>query len=159
MRAMTEPSSFGWDPKKKKKELFHRNARFILLYACESDPQNGEAPTPIAAFSTFRFERDQGEDVLYCYELQVAENFRGSGLGRFLIDSLTAIGQHYHMEKIMLTVLKCNEAARLFYARTGFTMDPSSPDYRSTSQDDGLRGVEKHIEESCDYEILAKALL
>ncbi|KAL7285177.1 hypothetical protein PYCCODRAFT_1466974 [Trametes coccinea BRFM310] len=158
MRALTEASSFGWNPSKKKKELFHRSARYILVYAGQLGPQDEDTPAP-AAFSTFRFERDQGEDLLYCYELQVAEAFRSGGLGRFLVDKLTAIGKTYHMEKVMLTVLKNNETARRFYERTGFTLDPSSPDYASSSEeaDPSRIGVDEY-EERCDYEILSKVL-
>ena len=42
---------------------------------------------------------------LFSYELQVAEGFRHRGLGRFLVDKLVTIGTHWHMEKILLTVL------------------------------------------------------
>ncbi|KAI0375363.1 acyl-CoA N-acyltransferase [Pilatotrama ljubarskyi] len=152
MRALVEPSSFGWNPKVKKKELFHRNARFILV----SDPENGEDQAPIAAFSTFRFEREQREDVLYCYELQVSEPFRRCGLGQSLVDKLSSIGKHWGMVKILLTVLKSNVAARRFYSRNGFKVDPTSPEYNSASGEDD----EGHVEEDTyDYEILSKTLL
>ena len=42
----------------------------------------------------------------YSYELQVAHPFRRHGIGRFLVEKLVAIGKHWRMEKIMLTVLK-----------------------------------------------------
>ncbi|KAI9060158.1 acyl-CoA N-acyltransferase [Trametes sanguinea] len=154
MRAMTEPSSFGWNPSKKKKELFHRNARYILAYAGQHVPPYEDTLAP-AAFSMFRFERDQGEDLLYCYELQVAEASRSSGLGRFLVDKLTAIGKAYGMEKVTLTVLKSNKAARRFYEQTGFVLDPSSPDYESSEEQQASSPGD---DELCDYEILSKAL-
>ncbi|KAI0639762.1 acyl-CoA N-acyltransferase [Trametes polyzona] len=157
MRAMVEPSSFGWNPNEKRKELFHRHARFILVYG-SSDAQEPTVPTSLAAFSMFRFEQDEGEDVIYCYELQVSQPYRSSGLGRFLVEKLTAIGKHWKMSKLMLTVLKSNTAARRFYQETGFEVDPSSPEYEPTSEDDVWVDEDGSDTETYDYEILSKAL-
>ncbi|OJT03044.1 N-alpha-acetyltransferase 40 [Trametes pubescens] len=148
-----EPSSFGWHPKPKRKELFHRNARFILIF----DGESSQGATTLVAFAMFRFERDQGEDLLYCYELQVSGLFRSSGIGHFFVEKLTAIGKRWGMSKIMLTALKSNVAARRFYSKTGFQVDPSSPEYESTSED-GDSPDEDAEDESYDYEILSKAL-
>ncbi|KAI0830671.1 acyl-CoA N-acyltransferase [Trametes gibbosa] len=154
-RALVEPSSLGYHPKEKRKELFHRFARFILVF--DHDVQENREEAALVAFSKFRFERDQGEDLLYCYELQVSETYRNAGLGRFFVEKLTAIGKHWHMSKIMLTVLKSNVAARQFYSKTGFIVDPISPDYESTSEDDTPEDDEPE-HEAADYEILSKAL-
>ncbi|KAI0361223.1 acyl-CoA N-acyltransferase [Trametes cingulata] len=152
MRALVEPSSFGWNPETKKEELFHRDARYILV----SDPAGFQERGPIA-FSSFRFEEEEGEDVLYCYELQVAGDFRNLGLGHFLMEKLGRIGKHWHMAKVMLTVLKSNVAARRFYSRNGFEVDPTSPEYQSPSdQEDEAESWE---DDTYDYEILSKTLL
>ncbi|KAI8980654.1 acyl-CoA N-acyltransferase [Trametes punicea] len=157
MRSLVESSSFGWNPKKKRKELFHRNARFILVYDGDRAAQNGGTDRPIA-FSMFRFERDQGEDLLYCYELQVSQAFRRSGLGHFLVDKLTEIGKHYGMSKIMLTVLKGNIDARRFYSKAGFELDPTSPEYESPSEELEELSDNGDEEATYDYEILSKVL-
>ncbi|KAH9898042.1 acyl-CoA N-acyltransferase [Cubamyces lactineus] len=120
MRALVEPSSFGWDPPEKREELFHNDARFILVYLDDPGSPDGKSPPPLIAFSMFRFEQEEGDDVLYCYELQVSAPFRGSGLGRFIVEKLITIGKHWGMDKVMLTVLKSNTAARRFYARNGY---------------------------------------
>ncbi|EIW64409.1 uncharacterized protein TRAVEDRAFT_109407, partial [Trametes versicolor FP-101664 SS1] len=168
--AILEPSSFGWHPKSKRKELFHRNARFILVL----DGEGSQAATTLVAFAMFRFERDEGEDLLYCYELQVSGLFRGSGIGHFFVEKLTAIGKRWGMSKIMLTALKSNVAAGRFYSKTGlvcliylplglteclyrFQVDPSSPDYGPTSEDDDSPDEDAE-DEPCDYEILSKTL-
>ena len=73
----------------------------------------------------FRFDDEDGENVVYwwamdrskhvimqlilgssSYELQTAPSFRRLGLGRHLLEKLIKIGKHWHMEKVMLTVLK-----------------------------------------------------
>ncbi|KAI1793910.1 acyl-CoA N-acyltransferase [Ganoderma leucocontextum] len=142
MRAMAEPSSFGWDPPEKKEELFHENSRYILMLHSDSTPLVEETGLRIVAFTHFRFEFDQDKELVYCYELQVADGFRYRGLGRLLVGKLVTIGKYWHMEKILLTVLKGNESARQMYSKVGFVVDPTSPDEHP--------GV--------DYEILCKTL-
>ncbi|KAH9847356.1 acyl-CoA N-acyltransferase [Lenzites betulinus] len=174
MRALMEPSSFGWEPQEKRKELFHRNARFILVFEDDAGEDAGGALT---AFSKFRFEWDEleADDWLYCYELQVSEAYRNAGLGRFFVEKLTTIGKHWGMSKIMLTVLKSNAAARQFYGKTGFEVDPISPEHDSATKDDALQvdtteslvNEQKSTsgdddddaeQETIDYEILSKVL-
>lgn len=43
---------------------------------------------------------------VHSYEVQLAEGYRGLGLGQFLVDELITIGRKWRMEKVMLTVLK-----------------------------------------------------
>ncbi|KAI0673496.1 acyl-CoA N-acyltransferase [Trametes maxima] len=163
MRALVEPSSFGWEPKGKKKELFQRHARFILVFQGDQNSSDREDTAPPIAFCMFTFERDLGHDQIYCYELQVSQTFRGSGLGRFFIEKLVAIGRHWGMSKIVLTVLKSNMGARYFYNATGFDIDPSSPEYGRSGEvedvDDNAPGDHEPTEgETFDYEILSKPL-
>ncbi|KAH9944079.1 uncharacterized protein BXZ73DRAFT_39517, partial [Epithele typhae] len=105
MRTLTEPSSFGWDPDEKKEELFHADARYILLCS-------GEQGT-LVAFTTFRFDFDEDVPQLYCYELQVSPNYRRCGLGQWLVEKVKVITKHYRMQQILLTVLKGNTRAYL----------------------------------------------
>jgi len=100
MKSFYTDSSFGWDPPSKKLELFHRLGRFVLVRA------GSDTESPIVAFTTFRFERDQDERVVYCYEIQVAGVFRRYGLGKHLMQWLGQIGRGTRMEKVMLTVFK-----------------------------------------------------
>ena len=51
-------SSLSWDPKVKKKELFHSNSRFILVHPTD-------LTIPLLAFSMFRFDKEEDEVVLY----------------------------------------------------------------------------------------------
>ena len=52
-----EKSSFGWNPTKKKREMFHKLGRFILVRSNES--------TEVVAFTSFRFEEEEEFVVVY----------------------------------------------------------------------------------------------
>ncbi|KAF7306986.1 N-acetyltransferase domain-containing protein [Mycena indigotica] len=135
MRAMYTNSSFGWDPPAKKAELFDPLSRFLLV-------KTGAA---LVAFVTFRFEFEDGNDILYCYDLQVSEAARRRGLGRVLMEYLANIAKDMKMQKIMLTVFKgkhSNIAALRFYETAGFRMDWQSP----------------NDEDEEDYKILSKRI-
>ncbi|KAL0072038.1 hypothetical protein AAF712_000961 [Marasmius tenuissimus] len=165
--------TFGWDPKAKKKELFHKHSRFLI-----ASPANQS--DILAGYTMFRFEHDQDENLLYwsvtapwsiihifksvsSYELQVRDLYQGKSLGKILMGDIESIAQNWKMEKIMLTVLKgesgglfpplipmiiCSSSANIracqFYRALGFALDPSNP----TDDDEGFENV--------DYEILSK---
>ena len=115
-------SSFGWNPQKKKGEIFHQLSRFVLARNVSSS--TNPASSGIIAYSIFRFEREDRQDVVYwyvldsarcmfsaltlrtSYELQVSKECRRFGLGKLLVQILSDIGTEWDMTKIMLTVLK-----------------------------------------------------
>lgn len=101
-------SSFGWEPMKRKEEIFHGLSRFLLV-------QESEQKTKVVAFCMFRFENEEGENVVYCYDIQISSQYHREGMGRKLIDNLCIIGQAFGMVKIVLTVLKANANAMAFY--------------------------------------------
>ncbi|KAK7058905.1 hypothetical protein VNI00_001529 [Paramarasmius palmivorus] len=104
-------------------------------------------PSVIAGYAMFRFEYEDGFDLLYCYELQIQETYQKRGLGRFLMELLIAVGEKWRMHKVMLTVIKANKSAVKFYERTGFNVDPTSPSF----------GVPPEEDEE-DYEILSQSI-
>lgn len=53
-------SSWGWHPEDKLEELFHPDARFILVRRV-LDEDLGE----VVAFLSFRFDTEEGEEVAY----------------------------------------------------------------------------------------------
>ncbi|KAK0245795.1 acyl-CoA N-acyltransferase [Armillaria nabsnona] len=111
MRDLYAQSSFGWDPTDKRKEMFDSLSRFVVARRPDTQALSG--------YSIFRFEHEIDSDMLYCYELQVSNASRRSGLGRKLMDLLGSIGQSWRMQKIMLTVFEANEAALAFYFALG----------------------------------------
>ncbi|EIM92977.1 acyl-CoA N-acyltransferase [Stereum hirsutum FP-91666 SS1] len=128
MKALSEGSSLGWNPPKKRRELFHKNSRFILV----QKPMEKDSPASsgeIVAYTMFRFIREQGENLVYCYELQVGKDARRTGIGRLLMQYLGEVGRHWKMDKIMLTVFRSNEPALAAYGSMGFAVDPTSPGY------------------------------
>ena len=77
--------NWGWKEMEKKKELFHPDSRFLCVY--KSSPSTGDLePTEeLVAFVMFRFEWDDEDEpehpVLFCYEIQIAEEYRGKSIG------------------------------------------------------------------------------
>ncbi|KAF8481181.1 acyl-CoA N-acyltransferase [Russula ochroleuca] len=126
MQHMYTGSSLGWDPPSKKRELFHRNSRFILLRRspAEDGLEHLDGELPIMAYSMFRFEMEVGECVLYCYELQVLQSAQRGGMGKTLMGFLYDIARRWNMQKVTLTVFKENQAAFLLYKAMGFTVEP-----------------------------------
>lgn len=123
MRVMYEECGWGWKEVEKRKEVFDKRSRFILLL----DPESEE----VVAYVIFRFEWDDEDEpeypVLYCYELQVAKSVQKVGAGLNLMRMLQRVASHYGMRKTSLTVFKTNDAAMQFYKKAGFIVDSNSP--------------------------------
>lgn len=73
------------------------------------------------------FDVEEGEEVLYCYELHTVDSARRLGLGRLLMSALERVAMRTHMAKVMLTVFKANDAACVFYTRLQYEEDENSP--------------------------------
>lgn len=170
MRDSYVGSSYGWDPRSKKKELFHAESRFILVHQTE-------APGLLIAYTMFRFDDEETmedgvmEPVVYCYEIQIAEEARRSGIGTVLMSDLEAIARKWKMKKVMLTALRSNVDAISFYEKLGFEMDPISPtkviesrqtqdsapnDAETTDKEDGWETESEDSFSQVDYEIYSK---
>ncbi|KAL4064893.1 hypothetical protein V8B97DRAFT_2010583 [Scleroderma yunnanense] len=54
-------SSFGWNPQSKKLEMFDPRSRFIIAR------QDDACPSNIVAYTIFRFDREEYQDVVYWY--------------------------------------------------------------------------------------------
>ena len=135
------PSSMGWHPRQKRKEMRLPDLRYLLVR---------ESPgSPLAAFTSFMLTYEDGKDVIYVYEIHMLDEVRGSGLGKMLMGIVYEVGKRAGMEKVMLTVFVANEGARGFYDRLGYTLDEFSPQPRKLRN-----GTLKHP----DYMILSKVL-
>lgn len=141
----------------KKRELFHVNSRFILVFS-PVDNEGARKPikpvnqSTLQAFLMWRFVREEtlnpgrDIDVAYCYEIQIRPESRRRGLGKVLIGLLENIGSSWLMKKVMLTVHNENVNALMFYKSLQFSPDEISPS-QFDKQDAGA-----------DYEILSKTL-
>uniref|UniRef100_A0A674HEW0 N-alpha-acetyltransferase 40 n=1 Tax=Taeniopygia guttata TaxID=59729 RepID=A0A674HEW0_TAEGU len=101
-----EQSEWGWKEREKREELRDERAWYLLA----REPGHG----PVA-FSHFRFDVECGDEVLYCYEVQLESRVRRRGLGKFLLQILQLVANSTQMKKVMLTVFKHNHGALQFF--------------------------------------------
>jgi ribosomal protein S18 acetylase RimI-like enzyme len=134
MAAMYEAAGWGWNSKKKQRELEDEEARLLVAFDSEERP---------VAFAHFRFIREKDCPVLYVYELQVESGVGRKGLGRHLMLAMELAALKARMEWVMLTVFKCNTAAAAFYGKLKYSTDETCP-----AEED----------ESATYSILSKRL-
>lgn len=114
-----EKSEWGWDDKTKKDEMFDGMARYLI-----ARNEEGKA----VAMSHFRFDMECDDEVLYCYEIQLSEEVRRKGLGKFLMQVLELMAFKNNMSKVMLTCFKDNAAAQSFFkGKLKYTVDETSP--------------------------------
>ena len=103
----------------------------------------------IAAFLSFMLTYEDGQEVIYCYELHIIQALRGKSLGRGLMNVMEEIGRRVGVAKAMLTVFASNDKAYKFYTALGYTVDEYSPTARKLRN-----GVIKEP----DYLILSRSL-
>lgn len=143
MRALYEASpDWGWSDTRKRAELAHPDARYIVATttagagpaAAAADPAaDPAAPSSTGegqplAFLQFRFEEEAGDAVLYLYEIQVEAAAQGKGLGFFLMRLLELLAWKSGVSRVMLTVFHANQVAVRLYCKLGFVPDESSPE-------------------------------
>ncbi|KAF3762074.1 hypothetical protein M406DRAFT_109532 [Cryphonectria parasitica EP155] len=134
-----EASSRGWNPKNKRKEMREPDLRYILV----KDPAGN-----LGGFTSLMPTMEEGEAVVYCYEIHLRPELRRTGLAALLMSFLQTVANNIEiMEKVMLTVFTCNATALAFYRRYGFEMDDISPRPRTLRN-----GVVKEP----DYVIMSK---
>ena len=143
-----ETSSMGWSPAKKLKEMRLPDLRYIVLKQNEDDKGLDRLPD-VEGFLSFMLTYEDGYEVIYCYEIHLWPQLRGTGLGKRLMEMMEEVGKKARVEKTMLTVFKANKAATTFYERLGYEEDEYSPRPRKLRA-----GVVKEP----DYMILSKPL-
>jgi len=137
MKAEYEASDWGWNDRDKKIEMQEKDPWFLLA----TDKDN-----KIVAFSHFKFDFEDDVEVLYCYEVQVVDEMRGKGIGKFLMQVAELIGARSDMKKVMVTVFKHNpRALHFFYDIMKYKDDDTSP-----------RIFDPVTDENYCYEILSK---
>ncbi|KAL1513998.1 hypothetical protein ABEB36_003329 [Hypothenemus hampei] len=118
MQLKYEQCSWGWNEAKKLEELFDESARYLIAKNANDNSYLG--------FSHFRFDLDEGIEVLYCYELQLDNHVQRKGLGKFMMQILELMAFKNNMKKVLLTVLKNNNYSKFFRA-VGYELDETSP--------------------------------
>lgn len=119
METLYNTCDWGWNDKKKKEEMTEDLAWYLIA--------RKEDGTPVA-FSHFRFDVDYGDEVLYCYELQLEPNVRRHGLGKFMLQILELLAFSNQMKKVILTVLNHNSDALAFFSSLNYTKDDTNLD-------------------------------
>ncbi|CAD6896088.1 unnamed protein product [Tilletia controversa] len=165
MKEMYDRSkSIEWNDEEKLQDIVHPTSRLILAF--ETPTQGGQGVPRLAGFVLFRFDKEDcdpedptariGQDeveVAYCYELQIAPEAQGCGLGKILMGVLEQFARAAKMRKVMLTCFSFNSAARSFYEAQGYGIDfisPSSEDEDSDEEDDAEEEIIP------DYRIMSK---
>ncbi|KAM7191147.1 Acyl-CoA N-acyltransferase [Naviculisporaceae sp. PSN 640] len=114
-----ESSRDGWHPAKKKIEMKSPELRYVLV----KDKSN-----TIRGFTSLMPTFEEGQPVIYCYEIHLKPELHGTGLASQLMGFHAEIAQNLPpITKIMLTVFLANQRALKFYKKLGFEEDPISP--------------------------------
>lgn len=138
-------SSFGWRPSAKRVEMRSEGLRYFLLV----DADDSDA---LCGFMSVMPTWEEGLPVLYCYELHLEPELRGSvtcfvvsllmfsasdccgvcgcrlGLGKYLMSLAVEMARRIDgVNRLMLTCFVSNEHGMEFYRRIGFALDESSP--------------------------------
>lgn len=136
MKSLYQAAGWGWSSSRKRKELSHRDAEFVLVL---------NEQKRVIAFSNHRRETcDDGSTLLYLYELQVDSSAQRRGIGAQLLSRLLRRADEVRFTplavqlnrscgqlqaRVMLTCFRENRRARAFYERQNFTLDASDRSY------------------------------
>ncbi|KAH7401728.1 acyl-CoA N-acyltransferase [Phaeosphaeria sp. MPI-PUGE-AT-0046c] len=144
-------SSIGWKPKQKREEMRDKEMVYLLVREPGTSTE-GEKPKEIMGFLSFMFTKDdpphEDREVVYIYEIHLADGLRGRGLGTKLIQFLEVAAVECGITKTMLTVFVSNKGARGLYEKLGYSKDACSPEDRT---------VRRRVIEA-DYIIMSKEL-
>uniref|UniRef100_G3UEK8 N-alpha-acetyltransferase 40 n=1 Tax=Loxodonta africana TaxID=9785 RepID=G3UEK8_LOXAF len=136
MQSMYEQSEWGWKDREKREEMTDDRAWYLIAWEDHSIP---------VAFSHFRFDVECGDEVLYCYEVQLESKVRRKGLGKFLLQILQLVAN-----RTRLTGMLGRKASRA----QGLALTPEVQRWRegagTPSCMSGCCG------EDCSYEILSR---
>ena len=115
-----ENSAIGWSPSRKRVEMNLPDLRYLLVKPVV--PSHVSEDAPVEAFISFMITYEDGYEVVYCYEIHLAESLRGCGLGRRLMEVMEEVGRHVGVSKAMLTVFVANEGGVSFYEHLGWVI-------------------------------------
>lgn len=125
-------SEAKWSLTKKRREMHLPDMRYVILVEDNGDDGDDDDGTPatdpkLAGFISFMITYEDGKEVIYCYEIHLAERWQGRGIGKKLIATVEAVGRKVGVEKSMLTVFRANKRAVAIYESLGYEEDEFSP--------------------------------
>ncbi|KAI0178511.1 acyl-CoA N-acyltransferase [Hypoxylon sp. FL1284] len=140
-KADYESSSVGWKPAKKMAEMKSAELRYITVK---------DVAGSICGFTSLMPTYEEGQPVVYCYEIHLGPELQGLGLGKILMGFLESVAANTPpIKKVMLTCFLSNQRALGFYQNSGFEKDEISPEPRK------LRFGKEFVP---DYVIMSKAV-
>ncbi|KAK3391492.1 acyl-CoA N-acyltransferase [Sordaria brevicollis] len=115
-------SKSKWQPRKKMEEMKSPELRYILVK--DTSTESGS----IRAFTSLMPTYEEGQPVVYCYEIHLKPELQGSGLGSLLVGFHVIVAANLPpITKVMLTCFLSNKRALGFYKKHGFEKDGISP--------------------------------
>lgn len=148
-----EASSWGWHPRRKRKEMLEAEMKYLFIRRSGAEAsierrKDGDLDTSVEGFVSFMVTHDSSPvvPVIYIYEIHLAESLRGIRLGQHMMALVESVARNVGVKKVMLTCFLCNDKAHGFYESLGYGKDVSSPESRKTRN----RVVK------VDYEIMSK---
>jgi len=147
-------SEIKWSPTSKRKEMVLPDLRYLIVRQDFSHRSSDSADlstdiSSVRGFVSFMVTYEDGFEVVYVYEIHLAPDLRGQGIGNILMRMVESIGRKAGVEKCMLTVFKANDRAVRWYSRSGYVVDDFSP---------GPRVLRNGIVKQPSYLILSKPL-
>ncbi|KAK9322906.1 acyl-CoA N-acyltransferase [Lipomyces orientalis] len=139
MIGMYKNSTMGWSSRKKMAEMKERGLVYVLL----------KSSSATVGFISFMVTIEEGECVVYCYELQLPESLRGRGLAKALLSIMEEMAAKAGVPKAMLTVFSSNPAQH-FYSNLGYVPAEHSP---------RAKNLRNGVVKQPSYYILGKSLL
>ncbi|KAK8870853.1 N-alpha-acetyltransferase 40 [Tritrichomonas musculus] len=123
--------AWGWNEQAKQQELLEDGARYLIAIS-------GDRPI---GFVHFRFEQQDGDFVLYIFDIQIEESYQRKGLGRYMIDALWFVGLEKKVSCLMTLVFKNNDAGLKFFKSVGFVPHRMSPEQLFPEKENEYRHV------------------
>lgn len=112
-------SEMKWSATKKRQEMRLPDLKYFVL----TTPDR----TSVVGFISYMVTYEDGHGVLYVYEIHLEPKYQGNGLGHQLMGIAELTARNVGLEKVMLTVFRCNARAIRFYERLGYSVDEYSP--------------------------------
>ncbi|KAK0610543.1 acyl-CoA N-acyltransferase [Bombardia bombarda] len=114
-----ENSVARWHPDKKRKEMRSPELRYILVK---------DDAGVVRGFTSLMPTYEEGQPVVYCYEIHLEPDLQGTGLGSLLMSFHTTVAKNLPpITKVMLTCFVANQRGLSFYRKLGFEQDEISP--------------------------------